>query len=180
MAGNKVFEIPDHLADWARTHPRVMHHLQDALRMADAPFTEKQLWNLIASTYSPEWSQANARLQHAEQKLATLRSPENTPLGLIGAALDGVTITSTKDEQISALAEFTVIDETLRLDDDLQKLLKELVAQQQRLEVSLGISRSVRDLHAVFEKTALSKNAKPHALAAWFGKLSRKPPTPFK
>lgn len=142
------------MTDWSAKHRGMMEHITRAIDEADAPLTEIQLWNLIARTYSPEWATARAQLQDAEQQINIHKSPENRALGAIGAALESSTIN--KDEEIHAatLATFTILDEELRRNPELNRLLKILHGHSQMLEESLRLSRGVADATAEFAAVA--------------------------
>lgn len=134
------------MAEWGRKHRRMMEHITHALDEADSPLTETQLWNLVARTYSPEWAAASAELQDALQQISIHESPENIALGAIGKALQSPTTNGDEQRHATALASFTVIDETLRSDPDLGRLMKTLHAHSQALEaLSSAIAKAVDD-----------------------------------
>jgi len=154
----KALDIPAELDDWVAANPRVLEHVHQALKTADAPLTEIQLWNLVASSYSPEWSEANQNLRTAEQRVRILKSDENRPLGLIGNALEGEAVTDVQSGYMTALIDFTIVNETLHQDPSLQTLMKSLVASQGVLEESLRLSRETAALTASFARASEPPN----------------------
>lgn len=169
-----LFRPPVELAAWAENHRHVLDHIDSALHQSESPLTEKQIWNLIARTYSREWADANAECQAAEQQIRILKSDDNMPLGLIGAALAGDTITQVKNAQLIALTNFTIIDEMLRMDDNLQILLQSLVQHQRTLEHSMGLTREVRAINDSFDDVAVAEKRTPSSINGVFGKFARK------
>ena len=174
MNDSNLFRLPVELAQWAENNRHVIDHIDNALHQSESPLTEKQIWNLIARTYSREWADANAQCQAAEQQIRILKSDDNMPLGLIGAALEGDTITKVKNAQLAALTHFTIIDEMLRMDDDLQILLQSLVLHQRTIEHSMGLTREVRAMNDSFDEVADAVKPTPSSINGVFGKFARK------
>ncbi len=162
MTGTKetsALALPPELEAWQQQNANVIGHIHSALREAEAPLTEEQLWNLLARTFSPAWADARANLTDAEQKIAIHKSHENRALGAIGLALESDSINKELAQYDEALSVFTILDEQLHQDDDLKKVLDVLVKDQRMLEESIRISRGIADLDAVFAQVAISPKA---------------------
>lgn len=149
-----ILQLPPEMDGWEKEHGKVMEHLRYALEEADAPFTETQLWNLVARIYSPDWAEARATLQDAQQKIDIHKSHENRALGAIGMALESDTINEELNNHSMALAIFTIVDEELHQDVNLKKLLSILVENQRLLEESIKLSRGIADVTAAFGEVA--------------------------
>lgn len=132
--------------------------IHDALKAADTPLTEKQLWNLVARLFSPLWAEKDAALRQSELARNIEYQPDHRPLGAIGSALDSDRTNEVEERHISALAEFTVVDEMLRGNKHLQELLQTLSRHQAMIAESLGISRVTiaadKILDSAFNKAA--------------------------
>lgn len=124
MHTETLIRLPGELHAWAAEHRLLIAHLEKALREETDTLTESRLWETIAGHVSPEWVEARGRLSTAEEKLALDKSPSRIPLGLIGSALDGGDLSESEERQQIALAGFTVVDESLRAQSELQMLLK--------------------------------------------------------
>lgn len=83
--------------------------------------SEVDIWHEMAADYSDDWRQAKEQLDTAQQHLKELMSPEKTPLGLIGMALEAPSLNAAEEHYNQALASFVAIDETLRSDDSLSQ-----------------------------------------------------------
>jgi hypothetical protein len=80
--------------------------------------------------------------------------PENMPLGLIGKALHSEETNSAQRAHQNALAGFTIIDETLRQEETLQKLMNAVRSHQQIISQSLDLSRNAASMTAAFATVA--------------------------
>lgn len=83
--------------------------------------SEVDIWYEMAADYSDDWRRAKEQLDTAQQHLKELMSPEKTPLGLIGMALEAPSLNAAEEHYNEALASFVAIDETLRLDESLSQ-----------------------------------------------------------
>lgn len=151
--------ISDSTTEWMlRECPGMVDTLQDAFNNADAPLNEKQIWNLVARIFSPLWVEKDAALRQAELERSIEYSADNKPLGAIGSALDSDRTNEAETRHLSALAEFTVVDEMLRGHLYLNDLLQSLNRHQAMIAESLGISRVTvaadKVLDAAFNKAA--------------------------
>lgn len=161
--GNKdvpVIVLPDDLRDWASRHEPMISRLSQSISSIPAALPEASLWELIAETWSAEWTQARAQLTAAENDLENLMKPENRPLGLIGSALHGEETNAAEQRHSLALADFTIINETLRQQEELHRLLRAALDYQQMLGKSLDISRKLAGITDAFAHVASDD---PHA-----------------
>ena len=81
-----------------------------------------------------------------------------TPSGSIGIALDSAATTTLEDRLMEAQAAFTILDETLRQDEDLQDLLQIALQEQQLIEESMGLTVDVATLTENLEDIVSRKN----------------------
>lgn len=172
-----ILQLPPEMDGWEKDHGKVMEHLRRALEEAEAPFTETQLWNLVARIYSPNWAEARATLQDAQQKIDIHKSHENRALGAIGMALESDTINEELNNHTMALAMFTIVDEELHQDVNLRKLLAILVENQRMLEESIKLSRGIADVTAAFGEVASPDSVSVNyasPLQKTFGKLAKR------
>lgn len=152
-AAQQPIVLPDDMQDWADANRPMISRLSAALH-EKPDLGEKAIWGLIAGEYSPEWSHAKSTLNSAEAFLRHVHAPENMPLGLIGKALHSEETNAAKRELALALAGFTIIDEQLRQEVALDRLLRAAVQCQQALGQSLNISRGAADVTAAFAAVA--------------------------
>lgn len=151
--------LPLDLQEWARRHEPLISRLSHSITVTAAPLSESALWGIIAEHYSGDWKEKREELQRAESRLAKLMAPENMPLGLVGAALHSDETTAAEQHHTLALADFTIIDETLRQQRELHGLLGALLDYQRTLNKSLDLSRSVLDVTQAFDAVADKKPA---------------------
>jgi hypothetical protein len=116
---------------------------------------ENTLWDMIADTWSTDWARARAHLGDAANDLYERQKPENIPLGAIGLALDAGELDQSEKRYREALADFTVINEALRQDEKLSRLLEILCT----VEESQTITATAQKLNNSF-KVAEKKPAK--------------------
>ena len=83
-----------------------------------------------------------------------VHAPENRPLGLIGSALHSEETNGALRDHALALAGFTIIDETLRQQEELTKLLRAVREHQYTVTQSLEISLQTADVTAAFAVVA--------------------------
>jgi hypothetical protein len=157
--------LPPEMKDWGQNNPHVMEHIRKALKEAESPLTEIQIWNLIARTSSPEWTEARARLLRAEQRIAIHESQEYRPLGAIGIALESDSVNEELNNHSLAMAQFTIIDEALREDPDLRRLLAALSKNQRMLEESVRATQEAARMNTVLPAPATTDKSGASALS---------------
>lgn len=143
---------------WADDNADFLTALQH--KMSQKGFGQKTLpentvWDIIADTWSPDWAKARAHLGNAANDLFERQKPENIPLGSIGLALDAGELDQSEKRYRDALAEFTVINEALRQDEQLSRLLQVICT----VEESQAVTAATQKLHSSF-KVADKKAAK--------------------
>lgn len=148
---------------------RIVRGLQDS----NEPLNEKHLWEFIAGNDSTEWQKARHLLREAENRIQHFQSDENVPLGLIGSALESDETTRAGNDYVEALASFTLIDEELRLDSELQRQFNALHAHWAMIEKSLQMAREVRALTRELEKLDTPPVAAGLTLRKVFGAFAR-------
>lgn len=137
--------LPDEVAEWADRNSGLVLKMRDSLAATyDSVPTKEQIWEGIASACAPEWRQARATCEAAQQRLEVLNLPENRPLGAIGWATGGDEIEEAQDAYNLSLSDFTMIDEGLRRREDLGLLFKILTVQMRMLAKSGDTSVAVR------------------------------------
>ncbi len=172
---------PEEISAWVDRHEPLVSKLSHSFTTAGAPLTLNHLWETIASCHSPEWVEARGSLRAAEKHLASIMSPENMPLGLIGHALDSAETTDAEDLHLQALAYFTIIDETLRSDDDLQKFTSTLRNHLSLVETSLKVSfNMLNDTHTLDTLVAADERHISKTFKSFAIKLFKKPQAPEK
>jgi hypothetical protein len=142
-----------------------------SLRDSRSPLSDAHLWQAIAAEASTAWQQAKADLSRADADLCRIESDEEIPLGSIGNALDGEETAHIREAQRERLAQFVLIDETLRTDEGLQQKLDDLRAHWSMIETSLDMSREMREMTRELEKVAPPA---PFTLRGIFGRFSKK------
>lgn len=149
----QLIMLPDDMQDWANSNQPIISRLSEALK-EKPDLSEKAVWKLIASEYSPEWSHAKSSLRSAEKQVRFVNAPENMPLGLIGSALHSDETNSAQRDLELALAGFTIIDETLRQQEELTMLLRVVRQHQHVISQSLDISLGAADVTSAFAAVA--------------------------
>lgn len=119
----------------------IMKKVTDALQESNGELTESEIWEMLVSDQSESWREASRILQEREADLENRLSPDNIPLGLIGAALDAGALDASRSMHTQALASFTVINETLRQQPGLQGAMKSLLRIRDRLQLSQQLTR---------------------------------------
>ncbi len=142
--------LPDELTTWADKNRDLIERVQNALSDTYHTLSEEQLWEVVAEASSAEWREAKKDLQTAECQRQELTSPEKTPLGLIGNALDSDKTNAAQEAVFLSLAHFTVINEGLRERQDLAKLLDVLLVQKRMLENSAACTQYVQETEVDF------------------------------
>ncbi len=165
--------VPDELRDWAERHKPMISRLAQALN--NKPVTNEQsLWEMLAAEYSPEWLKARESLLRAERQLDEVMNPMNRPLGLIGAALHSDETTHAERIHNICLTGFTVINENLRSEERLAKLLDALKDHAHTIHQSLELSRNAASMTAEFASVA-AMEMEPVSASTDFGKIAGRP-----
>jgi len=149
----QLIRLPDEMQDWAEANKPMISRLATAIAQKPG-ITEGAIWDIIASESSPEWMHARSTLNSAEQQMRYVMLPENMPLGLIGKALHSEETNSAQRALQHAQAGFTIIDESLRQEATLQKLMNALKAHQHIISQSLDLSRNAASMTAAFATVA--------------------------
>ena len=149
----QLIRLPDEMQDWAEANKPMISRLASAIAQKPT-ISEGAIWDMIASEFSPEWMHAKSTLNSAEQQIKFINLPENMPLGLIGKALHSEETNGAHRAHAHALAGFTIIDETLRQEQVLQKLLDAVKSHQQIITQSLELSRNAASMTAAFSTVA--------------------------
>lgn len=137
------------MEDWAEANQSMISRLSAAIHQKPK-ITADAIWDMVAGDYSPEWAHAKSTLKSAQQQLDYLHLPENKPLGLIGAALHSDEINSAKHAHHQALTHYTVVNEMLHQDNDLQRLMRAVKQYQQIISQSLDLSKNAASMTAAF------------------------------
>jgi hypothetical protein len=132
-----------------------LHHKMAQNGYGVKKLPENTLWDMIADTWSTDWARARTHLGDAANDLYERQKPENIPLGAIGLALDAGELDQSEKRYREALADFTVINEALRQDEKLSRLLEILCT----VEESQTITATAQKLNNSF-KVAEKKPAK--------------------
>jgi hypothetical protein len=170
----KPVELPADLTRWVQQNHDLVMRVQSALENTyDSPPTDEQLWEVIASTCSPEWLNAREVLRDAEKSWMDLNSPEKVALGPIGMALDSEEIDHAMERTAHSLAAFTIVNEGLRKREDLGRLLSVLLVQKRMLDKSAEQTRNL-----LKADKSLAALAIPSSVSA-FARASHKPGEPF-
>jgi len=169
-----VITLPDELQDWATRNEPMISRLSAAIKIKPAPLPENHLWDMIASMYSSDWTNAKATLNAAERQINHLKLPENRPLGLIGAAMHSDETVAAERQLEKALADFTILNEDLRAQVELNHLLMALVTHQATIHSSADISTQLSKVSAEFGAVAGIEGDEPANVGNDFGKASRK------
>ncbi|TAL30765.1 MAG: hypothetical protein EPN97_11825 [Alphaproteobacteria bacterium] len=159
--------LPGEMLDWAIQNEPLISRLSKSFSVVSTPLPADDVWKLIAENYSDDWKEKHDELQRTEKQLAQLMSPENKPLGLVGAALHSDETNAAEDKHTKALVDFTITNETLRQQDDLHKLMGALLAYQETVTKSLDLSRDVRGITSAFGSVAALEQDTPEAGSAF-------------
>jgi hypothetical protein len=146
--------LPGEMLDWAIKNEPLISRLSQSFAVVSTPLPADDVWKLIAENYSPDWKDKHDELQRSEKRLAQLMTPENMPLGLVGAALHSDETNAANSKHTQALVDFTITNETLRQQDDLHKLLGALLAYQETVTKSLDLSHSAAGINSAFGSVA--------------------------
>jgi hypothetical protein len=163
--------LPSDVQNWISSHHNLATNLSDSLSLRQGTLTENAAWDLIAGHYSPEWTSANATLKAAKRQHDHLHAPENKPLGRIGAALHSDETNEAERAYHDALAGFTIINETLRQDDKLHRVLGAVMAWHSTVTASHELSRQAASATEAFT-TAIT----PESSAGDFAAAAQKKP----
>lgn len=142
------------LGNWAVEHADFLTALTHKMTQSGHPakkLTENTVWDLIADTWSPDWAQAKTQLGIAANDLFERQKPENIPLGAIGLALDAGELDQSEKRYRDALADFTVINEALRQDTQLSRLLETICEIAETVEASQAVTAKTQKLHNSFK-----------------------------
>lgn len=159
--------LPGEMLDWAIQNEPLISRLSQSFAVVSTPLPADDVWKLIAENVSPDWKDKHDELQRSEKRLAQLMSPENMPLGLVGAALHSDETNAATKQHTMALVDFTITNETLRQQEDLHKLLGALLVYQDTVTKSLDLSRNVAGVTSAFGSVAGPDIAMPDAGAAF-------------
>lgn len=171
-----VITLPDELQDWATRNEPMISRLSAAIKIKKTPLPENHLWDMIASMYSSDWTNAKATVNAAERQVTHLNLPENRPLGLIGAAMHSDETVAAERQLQKALADFTILNEDLRAQVELNHLLMALVTHQATIHSSADISTQLSKVSAEFGAVAGIEGDEPADVGNDFGKASGKKP----
>ncbi|MDE1150966.1 MAG: hypothetical protein PW788_00375 [Micavibrio sp.] len=166
----RMIPLPEDLRGWAEDNKPMLFRLSTVVTEKPT-LSEHALWELIAAEYSPEWMHARTSLKNAQAKLDDVLSPLNMPLGLIGEALHSDETNLAKRMHTAALVGFTVINETLRAEERLSKLLDALKDHAHTIHQSLELSRNAASMTAEFASVA-TVEPEPVSAASGFGKVA--------
>lgn len=171
-----VIMLPDEMQDWASRNEPMISRLSAAITIKKTPLNEHHLWDMIASMYSSDWTNAKATLNAAERQVNHLKLPENRPLGLIGAAMHSDETVAADRQLQKALADFTILNEDLRAQVELNHLLMALVTHQKTLHGSESLSTLASRVSAEFGAVAGVEGDEPADIGYDFDKVSQKKP----
>ena len=159
--------LPGEMLDWAIQNEPLISRLSQSFAVVSQPLSEKEVWNLVAGNYSDEWKDKHDNLKRTEKQLEQLMSPENKPLGPIGAAMDSDRTNAADALHTAALIDFTITNEALRQQDDLHKLVGALLAYQATVTKSMDVSRDVAGVTSTFGRVAAPEQDAPEAGSAF-------------
>lgn len=173
------------LGDWAVENADFLTALTHKINQGGTQakkLSENAAWNMIADTWSPDWAQAKTQLGVAANDLFERQKPENVPLGAVGLALDAGEMDKSEKRYRDALADFTVINEELRQNLHLSRLLETICEIADTVEASQDVTAKTQKLNNSFkvaEKTpAREKPAKKGFRAYVDLVFGRKPAEP--
>jgi hypothetical protein len=150
------------LGTWGAENADFLAALEHKMGQTKKTITEAALWDMIADTWSADWGKARAHLGDAANDLFERQKPENVPLGSIGMALDAGELGKSEKRYREALAVFTVINEELRQDENLSRLMTAICDVQNTVDESLAISKQTQKLNNSFK---VADKKKPRAKA---------------
>ena len=131
-----LMSFPDNQTKYDLLNQEAIIRIQRELLTYDNKLTEKQLWEVIAGSCSPEWRTAWDGFLDAEAQWKHLNSPKEVSLGLIGHALDSHETDIARELYNASLIKFTFKNEELMQDAYIVDLLKTLREQTHILEQS--------------------------------------------
>ena len=155
-----LIPLSDNLTKSDLLNQEMLDRIQHELLTYDDKPTEKQLWEAIASSCSPEWRAAWANFLDAEAQWKFLNSPKEVSLGLIGDALDSHETGIARESYNDSLVNFTFKNEELIQDTYINELLKTLLEQTRILEQSkenTNITQTATDTMADMDSTGSEK-----------------------
>ncbi len=170
--------LPVDLHDWASRHEPMISRLSQSITARPAPLSEDALWETIAEHFSGDWKEKRQELARAEHRLAQIMQPENMPLGLVGAALHSDETNAAAREHVLALADFTIVNETLRQQKELHGLLGALLDYQHTVTKSLALTKNLAGITQAFADVADAEPAVVPDAGRAFGKKAAKKPEP--
>ena len=159
-----LIPLSDDLTKSDLLNQEMLVHIQHALLTYDNKPTEKELWEVIASSCSPEWRTAWANFLDAEAQWKYLNSPKEISLGLIGDALDSHENGIARESYNDSLVNFTFKNEALIQETYINELLKVLLQQTRILkqsEENTNIAQTATDALADMESTCGEKTIQP-------------------
>ena len=131
-----LMSFPDNQTKYDLLNQEAIIRIQRELLTYDNKLTEKQLWEVVAGTCSPEWRTAWDRFLDAEAQWKHLNSPKEISLGPIGHALDSHETDIARELYNASLIKFTFKNEELMQDAYIVDLLKTMREQTHILEQS--------------------------------------------
>jgi len=142
---------------WAEDHADFLHTLRQKMAQNGSggkKLAENALWDMIADSWSSDWGAARTRLGDAAHDLYMRQKPENIPLGSIGLAMDAGQLDQSEKRYRAALAQFTVINEELRLHAELSHLLEILSTVEESQDMSAAAQKLNNRFKAADQKAA--------------------------
>lgn len=124
--------------------------IEKAMRETNGDLSESDIWEMLAEAKSPDWGRARETLRACEDDLEDRLSPDNVPLGLIGAALDAGALDHARMLHTEALANFTIVNETLRQQPGMQAALRTLLRLRNGAQASQQLTRQALRLTSQF------------------------------
>jgi len=171
------------LGTWGEANTDFIAALEHKMGQTSKTITEAALWDMIADTWSADWGKARAQLGDAATDLFERQKPENIPLGSIGMALDAGALGESEKRYSEALAIFTIINEELRQDENLSKLMAVICDVQTTLNESSAISKQTQKLNNSFkvaDKKKTRATAEKKGLRAYVDIIFGRKPAPVQ
>jgi len=173
-----LMSLPDNKTKYDLLNQEAMIRIQHELLTYDNKLTEKQLWEVVARSCSPEWRTAWDGFLDAEAQWKHLNSPKEVSLGLIGHALDSHETDIARELYNASLIKFTFKNEELMQDAYIVELLKTLREQTHILEQSEESTKTAQtatntltnDIDSICN---VSRKRKTSPLSSIFNKLQK-------
>jgi hypothetical protein len=163
--------LPAEMGMVVTDHDGLLNKVRKAAVETGRPPSEDRIWDVIAEHHSPEWVEARDFLRQTEARLNDVMSPDNTPLGLIGQAMESEETTHVESQHALALACFTIFNEEVRQNDGLKKVFERIAGHVQVMETSLMLSHNIKDITRQAQQTIPDKVLdKENSLSSSFSK----------